>query len=112
VRDTRHTKKRFKDMTEHTNNDVVEAASEAFTQLFDRLPSKAGGGLGKYEAMLDGETREILDEFVAWLEPRHTKNTANSYKSYVAKALAVPSETLSSDQKSGIRKFKEFLEDR
>jgi hypothetical protein len=85
---------------------------ENFNELFARVPATGGTGLGKYEAMLDADTRAVLDEFVEWLDGRHTKNTANSYKSYVAKALALPNEKLSSDQKSGIRKFKEFLESR
>ena len=84
-----------------------------FEDLFARAESSAKG-VGKYEAMLSAELQELLGEFVEWLEESDDKttNTAQSYKSYVSKALALPEEKLTSDQRSGVRAFRRFLDQR
>jgi len=76
--------------------------------------SKGGSGsLGKYEAMLDAETRQVLSQFTKWLEVTGKVPSANSrasYKTYIAKALALPGERLSSNQRSGWRAWEQFLD--
>lgn len=88
--------------------------SEIFESLFERLPANKGGqGSGKYDAQLDAETRQVLDEFAAWCKDQGmSEASSRSYRSYVAKALALPDEPTTSDQNSAIRKFRKFVEER
>lgn len=65
----------------------------------------------KYTSMLDAETVVQLDKFVEWLVAQNkTSATASSYKSYVAKALALELDwsDMSSDVRSAVKKFAEF----
>jgi hypothetical protein len=60
------------------------------------------------------ELEATLDEFVEWLVTvdGKTRNTANSYRSYVAKALYLETswKDLTSDQRSGVRALARFQE--
>jgi hypothetical protein len=60
--------------------------------------------------LLDAEQKQDVTEFVAWLESNtsFSKNSINSYKSYITKAIVDPTN-LTNDQKSAIRKFQEFM---
>ena len=80
--------------------------------------SKGGsGGLGKFEAMLDQETRQLLDEFVDWLKTENICPSANSrasYRTYVAQGLAEPNVPLEgpkfSNHRSAWRRWEQFLD--
>jgi hypothetical protein len=67
---------------------------------------------GKYEAMLDDEDRAELTQFVAWFKTQtESSASVSSYKSYLAKAWAEEqtADQLTSDQRSAVRKYGEFL---
>lgn len=79
-----------------------------FNELFESVQASSSAS-GRYDSMLDAETRQILDEFVNWLRTENkTEATSKSYRSYVAKALAIGGK-LSSDQMSAIRAFERFV---
>lgn len=83
-----------------------------FTDLFARAQSSSKRE-GKYLSMLSPDTQSLLAEFAAWCRTVGiSEATSRSYKTYVAKAMALPAEKLSSDQRSGIKKFQEFMEQR
>ena len=83
---------------------------DEFQSLWDRAGDSAGAS-GKYEAMLKEGHIKLLDEFVDWLRKHDSKkdSTSNSYRSYVAKAIALPDAKLTSDQKSATKAFARFL---
>lgn len=84
-----------------------------FDNLFARLSATPGSGAGKYESQLSPETRQILQEYQVWCrEQGMSEASSRTYKSYVAKALALPEEPLSRDQMSAVRKFQKFLAER
>lgn len=62
----------------------------------------------------DPETEIALDTFVEWLQSVESKTraTAQSYRSYVAKALCEGSDwdDMTSDMRSGVRAFARFSE--
>lgn len=82
---------------------------DEFKSLWARVGSSTGA-TGKYEAQLKPETVKILDEFVDWLRKHDNKkdSTSNSYRSYVAKAIALPDSKLNSDQNSAVNAFQRF----
>jgi hypothetical protein len=86
-------------------------------EQFQSLIARAGAagsasGTGKYDAMLDPETRATLDRFAAWCKASGmSEASSRSYRSYMAKALALPDGRLTSDQRSAVRKFARFLEE-
>ena len=83
--------------------------NQSIQDLFEAVGEKAAG-TGRYDAMLDASTRSLLDHFVEYLRAENkTEATSRSYRSYVAKALAIGGK-LSSDQKSAIRAFKDFVQ--
>lgn len=79
--------------------------------LLGQIPahSKAGTSFP-----LSAELEAHLDAFVEWLVrvDGKTQNTANSYRSYCAKALFLETswKDLTSDQRSGIRALARFSE--
>lgn len=88
-------------------------ANDEFQSLWDRAGSSAGAS-GKYEAQLKPSHIQLLDEFVDWLRKSDNKkdSTSNSYRSYVAKAIALPEAKLTSDQKSATKAFARFMSQR
>ena len=86
--------------------------NEEVQNLLDRVP--ASKGAGKYLDQLTPGGREVLDEFETWLKTvdGKTESTARAYKGYCAKAIALPESTLDSNQRSGVKKFREFLAER
>jgi hypothetical protein len=83
--------------------------NERFNELFQRAQTTSGAS-GKYDSKLDPATRQLLTEFVTWLKADGKSDaTARSYRSYMAKAIAEPTAKLTSDQRSAIRKFEEFV---
>lgn len=77
--------------------------------LISSIPADgSSAGSGKYESQLSADTRQVLGNFVELLlSEGKTTATANSYKSYVAKALVLGTgwDELTSDQKSAVRAF-------
>jgi len=85
---------------------------ERFQDMFERAESSSKRE-GKYLSMLDQSTQDLLAEFVVWLEGEGISEASRrSYKTYVAKAMALPESKLDSNQRSGVKKFREFLTQR
>lgn len=81
------------------------------TTLIANIPEASAERTGKFESMLDDETRGILASFVEHLVTEgKTTATAQSYKSYVAKALALELDwaDMSSDVRSAVKAFAKF----
>ena len=90
--------------------------SDIINDFLEDIPANSAGGSsggrGKYERMLEPEVIALLDEFVELLEADgKTKATAQSYRSGVAKALALrqPWAQQTSDQHSAGRAFKKLM---
>jgi hypothetical protein len=60
--------------------------------------------------MLSPETNALLDRYVTWLRDEDICGEASSrsYRTYVAKAMALPNDPVDSNQRSAIKKFQEF----
>lgn len=85
--------------------------------LSQAVAQKSGGKVGEFEAMLDEEDREELHSFLEWFKVQRgnkgdfvTSASVSSYKSYLSKvwALEIEDSDLTSDQRSGVRKYNEF----
>lgn len=65
---------------------------------------------------LDPATAKLVDEFVTWLVQvdGKTRGSAASYRTYVSKPLSLGTtwEDMTSSERSGARKFKEFMASR
>jgi len=86
--------------------------NDQFSNLFERA-AQSSKREGKYLSMLDQATQDLLSEFTSWLEGEGISEASRrSYKTYVAKAIALPESTLDSNQRSGVKKFREFLAER
>lgn len=84
-----------------------------YEELQAAVKSAAGGGSKNFDRLSPEQKADVL-EFVEWLPSTGmTNNTVNSYKSYVTKALlkmdGVIEEPLTNDEKSGARKFLDFI---
>lgn len=83
-----------------------------FNELFNELPQGSSKNSGKYESKLPAEVLKTLEEFTEWLVKHEGKTvaTSQSYKSYVAKALALKmsGDQMTSDIRSGIKALKRF----
>ena len=85
---------------------------DQFNELFTRAASTSKRE-GKYLSQLSAETQSLLGEFSSWCRDNGiSEATSRSYKTYVAKALAEPETKLTSDQRSGVKKFQEFMAER
>lgn len=79
-----------------------------FDELIEHIPTKARTN----QYSLPDEAERVLDRFVEWLGTQgKTRATSQSYRSYVSKAqcLGQTWEQMTSDQRSAVRKFKEFM---
>jgi len=79
-----------------------------FSSLWARAESSKSG---KYIAMLSAKQLRLLDEFTSEvLVKEHSEASVKSYRSYLAKAMALPQAPLTNDQKSAVRKFRRWME--
>jgi hypothetical protein len=85
---------------------------ERFEHLFQNV-QQGKANSGRYDSLLSDVDRALLDEFVVWLRKAGlTDASSSSYRSYMAKAIAKPELKLTNDQRSAVRKFQAFLNDR
>jgi hypothetical protein len=77
-----------------------------FEDLFAAAESSSRG---LYWSKLDTEQQELITEFLS--QAKLSDKSKASYKSYLAKAICEPTK-LSNDQKSAIRKFKSWFDQR
>ena len=86
---------------------------QRFESLFEQAESTSKRE-GKYFSQLSLDDQHLLGEFVTWLreEAGIKDSTSTSYKTYMAKAIVLPDAPVTSDQRSAIKKFKEFLAQR
>ncbi len=62
-------------------------------------------------ALLDETEKTFVLNFVEFLKSSEmTSNSVNSYKSYLTKSFVKKGQSLTSDEKSAVRKFGEFLQ--
>lgn len=80
-----------------------------FEGLWERAESAKGG---KYISKLSPSQLKVLDEFSASLVGVMTEASIKSYRSYIAKAIVLPSQKLTNDQKSAVRKFRSWIQSR
>lgn len=90
-----------------TNND---ANTDEFASLRKRAESSKSG---KYISQLSARHLQLLDQFTSEvLVKEHSAASVKSYRSYIAKALVLPSVPLTNDQKSAVRKFLDWQDNR
>lgn len=85
-----------------------------YESMFKQAESSAQNKSKLFEQLNDQEKRDVTG-FLGWLED-HTsfsQNSRNSYKTYICQAMLIDRGVLPgplvSDQKSGVRKFAEYL---
>lgn len=82
-------------------------------QFLGQVPTQAQS---RSTFALDPATARLVDEFVVWLEQvdGKTRGSAQSYRTYVSKPLSLGTtwEDMTSSERSGARKFKEFMAQR
>jgi hypothetical protein len=81
---------------------------DEFEALWARAESSKAG---KYISMLSAKQLRLLDEFTEEvLVEEHSEASVKSYRSYIAKAMALPTVPLTNDQKSAVRKFRRWMQ--
>lgn len=92
----------------HTNTKGTPNMSATRINLLNSDLSSASARSGRWLDQLDSEDRAELEAFSAWFEPQTTKNVVASYRSNLAKAWC--DQKLTSDMKSALKKYAEFVE--
>ena len=79
-----------------------------FESLWARAESSKSG---KYVSKLSVSQLAKLDKFTdEVLVKEHSEASVKSYRSYIAKAIVLPTVPLTNDQKSAVRKFKRWMQ--
>jgi hypothetical protein len=91
----------------------MSTTNDQFAALYAKAASSTKRE-GKYSTMLSQELNTLLDEFVAWLRAEDICGEASSrsYRTYMSKALALPDAPVDSNQRSAIKRFQEFMDQR
>jgi hypothetical protein len=92
-----------------TKTTFASADDDDFANLRARSASTKSG---KYIAMLSAKQLQLLDEFTREvLDKEHSAASVKSYRSYIAKAQALPQAPLTNDQKSAVRKYLRWIDE-
>jgi peptidoglycan hydrolase-like protein with peptidoglycan-binding domain len=83
-----------------------------YEEMFESAKSGSGSRSENFNLLSADQKTDVLG-FVEWLKGQFTQNSVNSYKSHITRAMlktaGVIDGDLTNDEKSAVRKFQEYL---